>query len=805
MSNGFETLDNDTLLSIIQPDLEQGNHDDDLIAKIAQQKLIDSIDTKTGAPANVRASVSAAQKPNDKLATLKNFYPDAVPVEVLDPEHGAVKFGRGNFVFTNPENGQLTLFDEDLRLFGMPVPGLRDLVDVGPEIAETAGAIGGAIGGGILGAPGGPVGVGAGVVLGEGVGSATAREAYIGILDFFGETEDNRTGMERLFDYGTTAGINAVGGPVINKVVQGVKYVAGQPIRFVTGAMSKEAKIAKDKMTSIGVTNPSAGQVTANPVLNLAEQALAGAPASTKIMQENAAQTINQIDNYAKGLAEKYGGIRTTAEAAQELVKGARRARLDYDNKVNKMYTDVNKFMPANLVSDGKNTAEFVEKYLARAKTATGKPELNPALRQAEMLLKDADNGVLNYNTLKDFRSSLMFNLRAAESRGALSAQNRKIKELVGYVTKDLDALVKQSDNPNALKTYKAANAFVKEGSSKVGGMTYIDNIINKGEVRATDALNYVLRGAKDGGEDLLKLRNELNADEFNVISGYMLGRMGLPTPGVASAAELGEQAVKEGSEYISEQGFSPKTFITNWNKLSKEAKEVLFKGTEHEDLVPALDNLVFTIDRIGKSADQMANPSGTARVAFAMGTLGVMGADVGLGRLFGSEGFEYGLGALVAPYASAKLLTNKQFVNWLAEGAEKAAYDPMSWGQHVRRLYQIYEANPDIREEVRAVTEGLTGDSVEPVDWEASESGLPMAKPNANEQAFREVSGNEVSNKLMPNNLDLENRLRSFDVPQVEGNLFTQESDMAVSPTVIPDPRDREIAMRQAGITDLV
>jgi hypothetical protein len=794
MSNGFETLDNDTLLSIIQPDLEQGNHDDDLIAKIAQQKLIDSIDTKTGAPANVRASVSAAQKPNDKLATLKNFYPDAVPVEVLDPEHGAVKFGRGNFVFTNPENGQLTLFDEDLRLFGMPVPGLRDLVDVGPEIAETAGAIGGAIGGGILGAPGGPVGVGAGVVLGEGVGSATAREAYIGILDFFGETEDNRTGMERLFDYGTTAGINAVGGPVINKVVQGVKYVAGQPIRFVTGAMSKEAKIAKDKMTSIGVTNPSAGQVTANPVLNLAEQALAGAPASTKIMQENAAQTINQIDNYAKGLAEKYGGIRTTAEAAQELVKGARRARLDYDNKVNKMYTDVNKFMPANLVSDGKNTAEFVEKYLARAKTATGKPELNPALRQAEMLLKDADNGVLNYNTLKDFRSSLMFNLRAAESRGALSAQNRKIKELV-----------KQSDNPNALKTYKAANAFVKEGSSKVGGMTYIDNIINKGEVRATDALNYVLRGAKDGGEDLLKLRNELNADEFNVISGYMLGRMGLPTPGVASAAELGEQAVKEGSEYISEQGFSPKTFITNWNKLSKEAKEVLFKGTEHEDLVPALDNLVFTIDRIGKSADQMANPSGTARVAFAMGTLGVMGADVGLGRLFGSEGFEYGLGALVAPYASAKLLTNKQFVNWLAEGAEKAAYDPMSWGQHVRRLYQIYEANPDIREEVRAVTEGLTGDSVEPVDWEASESGLPMAKPNANEQAFREVSGNEVSNKLMPNNLDLENRLRSFDVPQVEGNLFTQESDMAVSPTVIPDPRDREIAMRQAGITDLV
>ena len=118
-------------------------------------------------------------------------------------------------------------------------------------------------------------------------------------------------------------------------------------------------------------------------------------------MQENAAQTINQIDNFAKELAEKYGGIRTTAEAAEELVKGARRARLDYDNQVNKMYNEVNKFMPANLVSDGKPTAKFVEKYLARAKTTTGKPELAPALRQAEMLLKDTKDGVLNYNALR--------------------------------------------------------------------------------------------------------------------------------------------------------------------------------------------------------------------------------------------------------------------------------------------------------------------------------------------------------------------------------------------------------------------
>ena len=150
MSDGFNNLENDVLLSMVIEDDEPGSYEESLLDKIAQERLLKSVDTKTGAPANVRAAVSGAQSPDDRLATLKNFYPDALPVEVFDPQDGAAKFGFGNFVYTSPETGQLTLFDEDLRIFGMPVPGLRDLVDVGPEIAETVGAIGGGIAGGIM-------------------------------------------------------------------------------------------------------------------------------------------------------------------------------------------------------------------------------------------------------------------------------------------------------------------------------------------------------------------------------------------------------------------------------------------------------------------------------------------------------------------------------------------------------------------------------------------------------------------------------------------------------------------------------
>ena len=121
----LETLSDDQLLSMVFPDVPSvGNFDDDSLINLAQQNRLNSIDTQSGGAASARAQVAAAQNANDKLATIKKFYPDALPVEVLDPKNGAARFGRGNFVFTNPETGTLTLFDEDVRLFGMPIPTL---------------------------------------------------------------------------------------------------------------------------------------------------------------------------------------------------------------------------------------------------------------------------------------------------------------------------------------------------------------------------------------------------------------------------------------------------------------------------------------------------------------------------------------------------------------------------------------------------------------------------------------------------------------------------------------------------------
>ena len=138
------TLNDDQLLSMVvdsAPNPDVPSYDDNFLMNLAQEDLNKSIDTKSGAPAGIRAQVAAAQNTDDKLATIKKFYPDAIPVEVFDPESGAANFGRGNFIITNPETGKLSLFDEDIRLFGIPIPTLGDFADAGPEIAEMTGAI----------------------------------------------------------------------------------------------------------------------------------------------------------------------------------------------------------------------------------------------------------------------------------------------------------------------------------------------------------------------------------------------------------------------------------------------------------------------------------------------------------------------------------------------------------------------------------------------------------------------------------------------------------------------------------------
>ena len=815
--DSFNDLPNDVLLAMMEDplfDKDSTTWQESAENYMADAMVFDSIDIKSGAPANVRASVAAAQSEDDRLLTLKNFYPDAVRVEDLSPEFGAQRFGSGNFVYENPETQELTLFDERGGLiFGA---SLRDLTaDIGPEIAETFGAIGGGIAGAIGGTAatpftGGVVNPITGALAGEGLGSASAREAYIGILNHFGETEDNRTLGELGKDFTFTAGLNAAAGPVLAKFWNGLK-MTGNSVRYVADTMSVEAKEAYKKLTSV-VSNPTPGQLTLNPMTNMLEKVLNNLPGSSKLMHESAKRTLVEMEKYAADLAQKFGGARTGTEAGEELLRkgdkdaginpgSLRQAKQRYKDQSNKNYAEVNQLLPDGNIMEIGPLVQLSEDLTIASGTAVGNRVSATGLATLEPILKDFSEGVLDWNNLRKLRTKLMADTRNPVASGSTSqSQKNEIKQVIGAITEVLDGHVGSFGDEALENSYKNANAYVRTNMDRMNGpISYIDNILNKEGSTIESSLRGILNGTKEGPSGVRKLKEVLTPEEFAVLPGYMLGRMGLPTPGMAEGVELG---VETGAEYIAKSGFSPNTFMKNWNNMSREAKDVLFKNSEFTELGKELDNLSFVVERIRDSAKLAGNPSGTAQSFHALGWLGA----VGTAGAYGS--FEMGLGTIVAPRGVAKLMTSPGFVKWLAEGTEIVATNPNSMANHVRRLVQIQAANPEIRDEVRAILQGLQGETTEPMPENQTVS-MQTSPMSANEGKFRQVATSEVANKLMPNNNQLAQSIDSFAMPEVGGSMFAsqgQDPMLMQSPTILPDERDREIAMRQqAGIAGLV
>ena len=815
--DSFDDLPDDVLLSMMEDplfDKDSTAWQESAEDYMADAMVFDSIDIKSGAPMNIRASVGAAQSEDDRLATLKNFYPDAVRVEDLSPEFGAQRFGSGNFVYTNPETQELTLFDERGGLiFGA---SLRDLTaDIGPEIAETIGAIGGGIAGAIGGAAATPFTAGVvnpitGALVGEGLASASAREAYIGLLNHFGETEDNRTLGELGKDFTFTAGLNAVAGPVLAKFWGGIK-MTGNSVRYAADTMSVEAREAYKKLKSV-VSNPTPGQLTLNPLTNMLEKVLNNLPGSSKLMHESAKRTLVEVERYAADLASKFGGARTGTEAGEELLRkgdaegsiqpgSLRKARQRYQDQSNANYTAVKDMLPDGNIMDIGPLEQLSEDLIVASGTAVGNRVSSTGLATLEPILKDFSEGVLDWDNLRKLRTQLMDDTRNSVANGATSqSQKNEIKRVIGSITQVLDGHIGSFGDEALEESYKTANKFVRTNMDKMNGpVSYIDNILNKEGSTIESALRGIVNGTKDGPAGVRKLKEVLTPEEFSVLPGYMLGRMGLPTPGMAEGVELG---VETGAEYIAKSGFSPNTFMKNWNNMSREAKDVLFKNSEFGELGKELDNLSFVVERIRDSAKMAGNPSGTAQSFHALGWLGAAGAAGSYGS------FEMGLGTIVAPRGIAKLMTSPRFVKWLAEGTEIVATNPNSMANHVRRLVQIQAANPEIRDEVRAILQGLQGETTEPMPKNQTVS-MQTNPMSANEGKFRQVATSEVANKLLPNNDQLAQSIDSFAMPEVGGNMFAgqqQDPMLMQSPTILPDERDREIAMRQqAGIAGLV
>lgn len=657
------------------------------------------VDRRTGAPPYVREAVGSAPA-QDRLATLRRFYPDAQPE------------GSDNFVYTDPKSGDRVLYNEQNPsiLWGFAsTPTVGDIASIAREgmigVGSTLGAVAGAFAGGV-GAP-----------VGAGMGAATTARLY-DLLRGVRGLPDTRDLGQTMAETGTDFAGAAVGqrvGEVLPGAVRKGLTVAKNRVAGTTPAETQAA------FQTLGIT-PTAGQVSGGRVLQGTEAALTKIPTSAGRMQSAFGQQLDDFGNALTSLADDYGGAPSTQQAGRVVMgrpqsamgdaTGVQGFRDRFTRRSDALYDRLRELIPPETPIKINNVKSTLSK---QANEYADTPEIlpmleNPALRgyldkllnasksyiqrtQGDEAAAQFDagllDGVLPYKAISGIRSMIGRDL--SEPRLVNDIPRSELMAVYKSLSRDLEAGAAAA-GPDALQAFQRANTYYTAGLSRM------DGILNKiaREADPTDVFRMVEKGTP---RDLWQLRRSLQPEEWDAVAGQVLRRMG-----VASSGQQGMEEV-----------FSPAKFMTELSELGKKnTLEPLLRGTRYAGLTNRLDALGVVAAAI-KDTTSMGNPSGTAGQSFYIRALTEPLAFVGQGVGAGAAGSELGMSAAgsaafatMTPYAAARLMTFPPFVNWLAQGT-KVASAPNSITAHLGRLVGIAEASdPETRQAIQEYYGGV-------------------------------------------------------------------------------------------------
>lgn len=277
----------------------------------------------------------------------------------------------------------------------------------------------------------------------------------------------------------------------------------------------------------------------------------------------------------------------------------------------------------------------------------------------------DAAGGRLPYEAIKKLRTLVGNEI---DDAGLVSDLPRsKFKALYAALSRDLEGAASEAGS-DALRAYRRANNYTRVGHERVDVLSRV--IDKNGGPEAV--FNAALSGTRDGATTLRAVMQSIPKDAQRSVTAAVVRRMGMPNPGQAGV-DAAEQ-------------FSSRTFLTNWSKMSPEARSALF-NRHGSDFSRNMDRIARVADNLDQGAGFYRNPSGTANRAAAM----TYGASL-VGGLF--------TGTLALPVAAgvtanilARATVNPKVVASLARATELPVSGIPST---IRELHKIAEEDGD-------------------------------------------------------------------------------------------------------------
>jgi hypothetical protein len=458
---------------------------------------------------------------------------------------------------------------------------------------------------------------------------------------------------------------------------EGPARIAGAVLGGAGGTLLDTGAAAAGEMTS-GAPDIAAAQAAQRAGVAMPQVALSTKPAMKGVamglnsvpfvgtpIRQASDTALSQIGEASSEAAKiPTGG---TAVAPAEAGQSMRQGLEDYigpttEARIGKMYDNVDTKVNPNIITPLSETQKVVADIAAR-RTAASLPGNGKAVEHVLDAVQRP--GGLTYNGTKTLRTSVREMLKPGRLPADMSGA--ELKQIYGALTKDLRQSVANAGGSAATAAFERANKYaglVAERRKQLDKLLGTDKS-NEGIVGTIQRLSGTNSAANIA---LLRAaRKAVSPQEWNDLTSAVIGKLGLN---------------REGK-------FSGDIFVSDYGKISPEAKNILFSstGVTSTNALGATQSLRQSLDDIARLSNKMkqlqkfGNPSGTAQNLAAAGGIGAGLGSIATGIMTGS---------IIEPISALSVLVGgRAIADYLAQPAtaEKIA----KW----MKVYAVSAAHP--------------------------------------------------------------------------------------------------------------
>ena len=498
---------------------------------------------------------------------------------------------------------------------------------------------------------------GVGTVVGAGAGMAAGAELFERVAQQYG-AEMLRTNKEWAAQRATDFAFGSIGQAVAPLIVKGFKGA-------ITG-FGKTGKATSERLANYidaGVT-PSLGQITQKQGIQTVELILGNIPGSSGKIASVASKAQDDLGKAALKIATK--NINKTLPATEvqvgRVIKNGIKDGVNSSNgfvgrfqsKAGVLFGEVDNFIKKDSLISLNGTIKSLEDLVtpikgAEATSLVFKNQFLDDILKGFNTDLAKNGGRMPYQAIKSIKQKIGNKLSSFDLINPVD--KTQLKLVYGALSKDLEAYLK--GNVKGLNALSRANNYYKSGLNRIDN--YLEPIYKNSDPDRIASL--LLNTGKEGATRLNAIKKSLTTEQYDVFLSNIMERLGRLQPGQALSGDLVEGAGK----------FSSETFLTNFNRLSKEAQESLFKGKGWTSGMQKDFSKILNISNfIRQSGRTFKNPSGTADRVVGQGMMLGAAGSLAVNPAFALVGLPLVIGS---SRVVAGLMTNPRFIKWLAQG----------------------------------------------------------------------------------------------------------------------------------------